>query len=176
MVGLDGHQSRRRAQALGAGVGATVGKAAPRKDLVERRHGSGDGCQALAALLGVWQGVQQIDGVGMARLGKKRWCAGHLDNLAGVHERHAVGHLRDHRQVVGDQQHGHLLGLLQGAQQIQNLRLDGHVQRGSRLVSDHHIGLSGQRNGHHDALLLPARHLKGVAVNAPCRLRNTHAL
>ena len=44
----------------------------------------------------------------------------------------------------------------QAAQQLQNLRLDGGVERGGRLVRDQQIGISGERHRDHDALDLAA--------------------
>ena len=54
--------------------------------------------------------------------------------------------------------------LLQMAKQIDNLRLNGDVQRGDRLIRNEQLRLHGQgaRNG--DALALPAGKLTGVFV------------
>ena len=45
---------------------------------------------------------------------------------------------------------------LQALQQLQNLRLNGDVERGGGLVGDQQGWLVGQRHGDHDALALPA--------------------
>jgi hypothetical protein len=61
---------------------------------------------------------------------------GALDDAAGIHHRDLVGHFGDHAEIVGDQDDRHAGLLLQVAQQIEDLRLHGHVERGGRLVGD----------------------------------------
>ena len=51
---------------------------------------------------------------------------------------------------------GRLLGRLED---VQNLRLDRHVERGRRLVGDDHVGLIGHSHRNHDALAHTARKL-----------------
>ena len=46
---------------------------------------------------------------------------------------------------------------LQLQQKIEDLRLDGNVERSRRLVGDDQLGLAGQRHGDHDALVHAAR-------------------
>ena len=53
---------------------------------------------------------------------------------------------------------------LQLAHQVEDLRLDGDVERRRRLVGDQQLGLGGQRHGDHHPLRLPARQLVRVAV------------
>ena len=53
---------------------------------------------------------------------------------------------------MGNHDDGHAQFFLQALHQFQNLRLNGHVQRGGRLVGDQNIGLAGQRHGNHDSL------------------------
>ena len=54
--------------------------------------------------------------------------------------------------------------LLHVLQQVDDLRLDRHVERGDRLVGDQQLGLQGERPGDPDALALAAGELVGVAV------------
>ena len=88
--------------------------------------------------------------------GKKRGRAGYFHNLPGIHQSDLVRHLGHDSQIMGNEQHGHFLALLQLFKQVQNLRLDSHVQGGGGFVGNHQIGLGCQRNGNHDALLLSA--------------------
>ena len=48
---------------------------------------------------------------------------------------------------------------LQRLQQLEDLRLDGDVERGGGLVGDQQVGLVGERHGDHDALALAAGEL-----------------
>ena len=81
---------------------------------------------------------------------------GLLDHPAGVHHDDPVGVLRDDAQVVRDEQDGRA-GFLQLAHQLEDLRLDGHVEGGRRLVGDQHLRVAGQRHRDHDALPHAAR-------------------
>ena len=48
-------------------------------------------------------------------------------------------------------------------EQVDDLRLDRHVERGDRLVADEQVGLHGERAGDGDALALAARELVRIA-------------
>ena len=62
----------------------------------------------------------------------------------------------DHRQVVGNNNVGKIKFLLKFDQQIDNLGLNGYIQRGNRLITDDHLGIERQRSGNTDALTLTA--------------------
>src|SRR3546814_3196242 len=61
-----------------------------------------------------------------------------FDLVAAPHHHYAVGDLGDHAHVVGDEHHRHADLGLQLADQLQDLRLDGDVQRRGRLRSEEH--------------------------------------
>ena len=67
-----------------------------------------------------------------------------------------------------DDRHAELL--LQRLHEVQNLRLDGDVERGGGLVGDQDIGLAGQRHGDHDALAHTAGEFVGILLHALFRL------
>ena len=75
----------------------------------------------------------------------------------------------DDGKVVGDEQIGQPLLALQIHHQVDDLRLDRHVERGDRLVGDDQLGIERQRAGDRDALPLTAREFvrKGVHLAAP---------
>jgi hypothetical protein len=97
---------------------------------------------------------------------------GLLDDLAGVHDRHPVAHLGDDTEVVGDEDHGRVRLALEGAHEIQDLRLDGDVQRSGRLVGDEELRLEGQRHRDHDALRHPSRQLVRKRLDPSLRIRD----
>jgi hypothetical protein len=72
----------------------------------------------------------------------------------------------DDAEVVGDEQDAHAQLGLQPAHQLEDLRLDRHVERGGRLVGDQQVGLAGQRHRDHHALAHAARQLVRVVVDA----------
>ncbi len=67
---------------------------------------------------------------------------GVLDDLAGVHHADVGAHLGDHPQVVGDQEDRHPQPCLEVAHQVQDLGLDGDVERGRGLVGDQQLGVA----------------------------------
>ena len=103
----------------------------------------------------------------MLRPAEEFLAAGHFDQFAGVHDADAVRHFGDDAEIVGDQQHAHAALALQLRQQVENLRLDGDVERRRRLVGDQQVGLAGQRDGDHHALLHAAGKLEGIFVEPP---------
>ena len=54
------------------------------------------------------------------------------------------------------EQHRHVELLLELLEQFQDLRLDGHVERGRGLVGDQKVRFVGERHGDHDTLALAA--------------------
>ena len=79
-----------------------------------------------------------------------------------VHHHHLIGDVLHHAEVMGDEQVGQPIFILQVLQQVQDLGLDGHVQRGDGLVADEDVGLHREAAGDGDALALPTRELVGV--------------
>ena len=65
-----------------------------------------------------------------------------------------------------------LNSLLQVAHQVEDLRLDGHVERGGGLVGDQQLGVAGQRHRDHRALPHAAGELVRVVVDPLGRLRD----
>ena len=75
---------------------------------------------------------------------------------------------------MGDDNDGHVQLLLQRAQQIQNLGLDGHVQSGGGLVRNQQLRIAGQGHGDHHPLAHTAGELVGVLVHPLARLGNAN--
>ena len=119
-------------------------------------------------------GRQQGTGVGVLRRCKHvaRLALFHL--VAAVHHQHAVGHFGHHAHVVGDEDHAHVHLVLQLANELQDLRLNGYVQRGGGLVGNEQLRLAGQRHRNHHALAHAARQLVRKAVEHVARFRNAH--
>ena len=64
---------------------------------------------------------------------------------------------------MGDQQVTHAQGLLQFPEQVQNLRLNGHIQGRGGFVANDQGGLDGQGTRDGNALSLSTRELMGKA-------------
>jgi len=55
---------------------------------------------------------------------------------------------------MGNEHNRHPQPLLQISQQVENLRLNGDIKRGCRLIGDENIRLISKRHGNHHALAL----------------------
>ncbi len=121
-------------------------------------------------------GRQQATGVGHARCRKHLGDAALFDDTPGVHHHYPVGDFGHHAKVVGNEQNRHAVLFLQGAQQVEDLRLHGNVQRGSGLVGDQYIGFHGQGDGDHHPLAHATGQLVGEAVQTLGRFRDAHLL
>ena len=67
-------------------------------------------------------------------------------------------------KAVGDKNISQVQLFLQLAQQIENLRLNGHVQRGNRLVTDNQLRIYCQRPRNTNALPLTAGKFMGIPL------------
>ncbi len=114
--------------------------------------------------------------VGMARRSKNFCRRAGLHHLASVHDDDARGDARDDAEIMRDEHQPHMEFALQLGEQMQDLRLDRHVERGGRLVGDDQIGPAHQRHGDHDALAQAARELVRVLAQALACRRDADAL
>ena len=126
----------------GSRMRAAVAEGAAGEVADQRRHHARDGAEPPAR--GGASGHRECSpmqpaGVGMARVGEHVCRRAILDDLAGIHDGHPVGDARDHAEVVRDQHHRDAELALQICQQPQDLRLDGDVERGGRLVGDQQL-------------------------------------
>ena len=95
-------------------------------------------------------------------------------HLAGIQHHHPVTDPGNGAQIVADIDHGRAGLAVDVAQQLQNMRLRGHVQTGGGFVEQQHIGLAGQCHGDRHPLLLAARELMRVAGRNGFWLGQTH--
>ena len=101
----------------------------------------------------------------MLRVGKQLVDRRPLDDFAGIHHRDLVADFGDHAEIVGDQDDRRTTGGLQLAHQVEDLRLQGDVERGGRLVRDQEARVAGQRHRDHHALAHAAGKLVRVFVD-----------
>ena len=109
-------------------------------------------------------GGEQRPGVGVLRRLEDFGDGIFLDDLAVLHHADPVGDLADDAEVVGDEQHGHAEPGLQLLEKLEDLRLDGDIERGGRLVGDQQVRLVGERHRDHHALALAAGQLMRIAL------------
>ena len=119
-------------------------------------------------------GAEQGFQVGMARFREDVAHLAGFHHLAPVHDHDFLGDVGDHAQIVGDHQHRHAKLGLKVAEQLEDLRLDGDVEGGGRLVRDQQRRVADQRHGDHRALAETAGKLEGVGVHRALRIGEAH--
>ena len=95
-----------------------------------------------------------------------------LDEHAGVHDVDALAHAGDDAEVVRDHDQRRVALGDEALQQLEDLRLDRHVERGRRLVGDQQLRLAGERHRDHRPLAHPARELVRVVLQPQLRARD----
>src|SRR5580704_825491 len=118
--------------------------------------------------------TQQRPRVGMLRPLEDLLGGSFLDDLARVHDEHALAQTRHNAEVVRDEDDRGAGLLVEVAEQLEDLCLHGHVERGGRLVSDQQVGLVGEPHGDHGALAHPATELVGEVVDTALGIRDAH--
>ena len=88
-----------------------------------------------------------------------------LHRAAGVHHHHVRRRLGDDAEVVRDQDHADVELALDAVDQLEDLRLHRHVERGRRLVGDQHVRVVDERHRDHRALAHAARELVRVVAS-----------
>ena len=100
-------------------------------------------------------------------LGRSRF-----ESLRPIHDEGAVGDFGNDAHVMGDEEDRHLLFPLQFLDQVQDLRLNGHVERRGRLVRNEQLRTARERHGDHDPLEHSARELVRIFAEAALGRRN----
>jgi hypothetical protein len=98
-----------------------------------------------------------------------------LDQITVLQHHDAVGHLGDHREVVGDVDGGGVELAHHVLDRRQDLDLGRDVERGGRLVEDDEVRAARHRHGGHGPLQLAAGNLVRVAETDGLGLRQLQA-
>ena len=93
-----------------------------------------------------------------------RRCRAGLHDPAAIHDGHALGELGDDRELMGHEDHGQVAVFGEIREQVEDLRLDGYIERADRLVRDEQLGLERERAGDGHALALATRQLARAAL------------
>jgi hypothetical protein len=130
---------------------------------------AGDDVEGAAVGMDIREGGHQLLRVGMARPAEDLVDRPFLRDPAGVHDHDPVACLRDDRQVVRDEDQGQPELLAKVLEQLEDLGLDHHVERGRRLVADHDRRIARERHRDHRPLAHPTRELMRVCIAALAR-------
>jgi hypothetical protein len=109
-------------------------------------------------------GFEERLGVGMARIPIEFGRRGQFDDLAEIHHRDAVAHVLDHAEIVGDEEIGEPVLLLEFEEEVQHLRLHRDIEGGNGFITDDEARFQGEGPGDADALALASGELEGIAA------------
>jgi hypothetical protein len=112
---------------------------------------------------GLGHGGEEGPGVGVGRIGGEGVGGSGLDDAAEIHDGDAVTDVTDDGEVVCNKKIGEAQSLLQAAEQVEDLSLDGDIESGDGLIADDEVGFDGESAGDADALALAAAEFVGVA-------------
>ncbi|MNZ76717.1 hypothetical protein D3C78_952340 [compost metagenome] len=116
---------------------------------------------------------QERTGIGMfaAMEDIRRRADFHL--LAAIHDDGAVGDLSHHTHIMGDEQNRRAFLFLKRLDEVQYLALNGHIERGRRLVGDQQLRPGRKRHGDHHALAHAAGKAMRIFIETRCGRGNT---
>ncbi|KAG1244961.1 hypothetical protein G6F65_021513 [Rhizopus arrhizus] len=143
----------------GGGARAARGKRTAGGQVQQVGRHAGNLAQALPALVVAGQAVDQAHRVRMLRAVQHVVDLAVFDDAAGVHHGHVVGQTGHNGQIMRDPDQAGAVLLRQLLHFGQDLRLDGDVQRGGRLIRDDQVGAVQHGNGNGHALAHAARQL-----------------
>ena len=159
------------------GMGAARREHATIGQIAQRRHHAGNFPEPIRLALGLAphegkprnRGHQPVR-VGMLRPRKQLLDRRLLDLASGIHHDDALRHFRHHAEIVGDEDYRGAEPVLQVDDKVEDLRLDGDIQRSRRLVGDQHLGMAGERHRDHGALPHAAGELVWIFLRPLFRL------
>ncbi|MNL08402.1 hypothetical protein D3C87_1291200 [compost metagenome] len=97
-----------------------------------------------------------------------------LDLIAPEHHNGAVGDLRHDAHIMSNEEDRHALLFLKQFDQIENLALNGDVERGRRFIGDQQFRPGSERHCDHHALAHATGKLMRILVKATGRVGNTN--
>ena len=118
--------------------------------------------------------VDQHPGVGVARRREQRLDAALLHDASRVHHDGPVAELGHEVEIVGDVDEREVQAAPEVMEQLDDLGLHGHVERGGRLVGNQQLRLAGKRHADEGALPHAAAQLVRVGPHDPLRIGEPH--
>ena len=95
-----------------------------------------------------------------------RGFGGEFDQASGIQDGDSVGYVRDDGEIVRDEEHGEREFVAEVVEQVEDLLLDGNVERGGGFVGDEQLRAVDDGHGDHDALAHASGELVRVAAGA----------
>ena len=167
VLGADFHQRRELNSAGVDAVQAARLEGASRWKLSDGRDGAFDGRERKSAVgLECGNRAQQALRVGMTGGVKNIRLRAELDQAAGVHDRDAIGYVRDDGEIVRDEEHRQSEFMAEVVEQVEDLLLDSDVERGGGFVGDEQLRAVDNGHGDHDALAHASGELVRITAGA----------
>ena len=92
-------------------------------------------------------------------------------DLALIHHHDVIRHFRDHAKIMRNEEDGKAYLLLQFQQQMNDLSLDGHIERGRRLIGNQQFRATAQGDCDHHTLGHASRQFVRVHVHDALGIR-----
>ncbi len=177
MPGPDAYHHRKRGATAALDNRTTIGEGAAGRQIGKLRDCAGDCLQPRPLPRTESRaGPKQPLRIGMPHAGEHGVSRPALDDRAAIHHHHARDVLGDDAEIVRNQDHRHAALRDKVGDQVEDLPLDRHIERGGRFVCDQHIGLAGQRHGDGDTLALATGELVRIGIDAARRIRQTDTI
>ena len=119
--------------------------------------------------------VDQRPSIGVARIGQQFVGRAFFNHFAAIHHDGAGADPGDDAEIVADQHDGGAEIPVEFAQQFEDLRLNGHIERGGRFVGDQQRRLVAHAHRQHHALAHAARKLVRIAIDGALRCAHAHS-
>ncbi len=129
-------------------------------------HAGDDGEAGFGGCVESWHGLEQAEGVGVARMGKKFADGRTFDDAPSVHDDDVIAGFGNDAEVVGNEDHRAAVVLLDAFDEFEDLCLHGDVECGGRFIGNDEIGAQGEGEGDDHALAHAAGELVGVVARA----------
>jgi len=149
------------------------GRDQPARSAVERAcksraqmHHAVDGGELVDAPIEPWNGAEETDSVGVLRGCEQHIDRRALDDLARVHDCDLVANLGDHSEIVGYENDRGIGGGLEVTHEVEDLRLNGDVERRRGLVGNQQLRIAGERESDHYPLAHAAGKPMRIVVDA----------
>ena len=130
---------------------ASGGRMQGRRDIAWKDNAFG-WCGWIGNRIGGEQGL----GVGMFGSGKEILSRSDFRELAHIHDRDPVSKILHHIEIMRDEQIGEVEFLLKIPKQVQDLRLNRHIQGRYRFITDDEFGIERKSTRNADPLTLAA--------------------
>ncbi len=89
-----------------------------------------------------------------------------FDQIAGVHDGDAIGNVRYNGEIMRDEEHRQSEFAAKIVEQVENLLLDGDIERGRGFVGNQQLRTIDDSHGDHDALAHASGELMRIAAGA----------